>query len=106
MSPKAEPHFSSLKKGRRPNPFFKHPEGKLQLPVVFSVVAVPLLLFGAGYLKGQERQSISKSTNSMAEHLSYLSPTPMFWGAFFSRLLQVLFSSQFFCWHSCLRWQN
>lgn len=73
-------------------------KGKLQLRKTFSAVAVPLLLFGAGCLKGQGRQSIRKSTNTMAKHLfSTISlPTPMFWGVFSSRLLQALFSSQLF----------
>lgn len=61
--------------------------------MISRVLAVSLLLFGAGYLKDQAGQAIRmKSINSMAEHLSHLSPPiPMFWGAFFSSATVVFF---------------
>jgi len=40
--PKAECHFSSLNKRKRSNPFIKQPKGKLQLPMISSVMAAPL----------------------------------------------------------------
>lgn len=46
VSPEAESRFSSLKKGRRPYLLLKHPKVNLQLPMIFSAVAVPLLLLG------------------------------------------------------------
>lgn len=93
MSPKDGTLISSLKKWRRHNPFLKHPRRKLQFPVISRVLAVSLWLFRAGYLKDQAGQAIRmKSINSMAEHLSSLSPPiPTLWGAFFPSATLIFF---------------
>lgn len=62
VSPEAESRFSSLKKGKRPNLFLKHSKVKTQLPMIFSMIAVPLLLLGLATSMAS-KDKVRKSTN-------------------------------------------